>query len=77
MRSSQKKIEASGPFLAAQDARTPARLLEDLRRWVSILPGLIEGTEESVRKLELARESDRLSSHRRLPKRLHTFPIDN
>jgi hypothetical protein len=40
-------------FLAAQDVRTPARLVENLQRWYRTLPGLLENTlEESVRKLE-------------------------
>jgi hypothetical protein len=40
-------------FLAVQDVRTPARLIEDLQRWHENLPSLLQNTlEESVRKLE-------------------------
>jgi hypothetical protein len=40
-------------FLAAQDVRTPARLVENLQRWYKTLPGLLQNTlDESVRKLE-------------------------
>lgn len=43
-------------FLAAQDVRTPARLMEMLRRWHRTLPDLIEDTlKESVQKLETSR----------------------
>lgn len=45
-------------FVAAQDVRTPARLMENLKRWTKILPGLIENTlKDAVRELELARET--------------------
>lgn len=45
-------------FLAAQDVRTPARLVERLKHWESTLPGLIEDTlQKSVHTLELARET--------------------
>ncbi len=41
-------------FLAAQDVRTPARLVENLQRWYKTLPDLLENTlQESVQKLEL------------------------
>lgn len=43
-------------FLAAQDVRTPARLMEMLQRWHQTLPDLIEGTlKESVQELETSR----------------------
>lgn len=43
-------------FLAAQDVRTPARLMEMLQRWHRTLPDLIEDTlKESVQKLETSR----------------------
>lgn len=43
-------------FLAAQDVRTPARLMEMLQRWHQTLPKLMEETlEESVQKLETSR----------------------
>jgi hypothetical protein len=42
-------------FLAAQDVRTPARLLEELQRWHATLPSLMKNSlQKSVRKLELA-----------------------
>jgi hypothetical protein len=42
-------------FLAAQDVRTPARLMEDLKRWSTTLPRMIESSlKEAVTKLELA-----------------------
>jgi hypothetical protein len=42
-------------FLAAQDVRTPARLLENLKRWNETLPSLInEVATEAVWKLEAA-----------------------
>jgi hypothetical protein len=41
-------------FLAAQDVRTPARLVENLQRWYKTLPDLLQNTlQESVQKLEL------------------------
>jgi hypothetical protein len=40
-------------FLAAQDVRTPARLVENLQRWYKTMPDLFNNTlQESVRKLE-------------------------
>jgi len=40
-------------FLAAQDVRTPARLMEMLQRWHQTLPDLIEDTlKKSVQELE-------------------------
>lgn len=42
-------------FLAAQDVRTPARLLESNQRWAATLPSLIEDTvQRSVDELEVA-----------------------
>lgn len=47
-------------FLAAQDVRTPARLIQDQQRWEKTLPHLIESTlQEGVQELELARKSGR------------------
>jgi len=41
-------------FLAAQDVRTPARLVENLQRWYKTLPDLLQNTlQEAVQKLEL------------------------
>jgi hypothetical protein len=43
-------------FVAAQDVRTPARLVEDIQRWKEAGPSMLEETlKESVRKLELAK----------------------
>lgn len=43
-------------FLAAQDVRIPARLMEMLQRWHQTLPDLLKETlEESVQKLETAK----------------------
>lgn len=43
-------------FLAAQDVRTPARLLESIRRWNQDMPDLMQNTlEEFVHDLELSR----------------------
>lgn len=40
-------------FLAAQDIRTPARLVENLQRWSETLPDLLQSTlEEAVQKFE-------------------------
>jgi hypothetical protein len=40
-------------FLAAQDVRTPARLVENLQRWHKTLPGLLQNSlEEAVRIFE-------------------------
>lgn len=45
-------------FFAAQDVRTPARLIESLKRWQDTLPELLESTlENSVRELQQAKES--------------------
>jgi hypothetical protein len=44
-------------FVAAQDVRTPARLLENLQRWRADTPGLLTSTlQESVRKIEAAKK---------------------
>ena len=43
-------------FVAAQDVRTPARLLDNLQRWQAELPSLIQDVlEESVEKLSQAK----------------------
>lgn len=45
-------------FLAAQDVRTPARLMENLERWQRTLPAVFESAlQKSVHKLELAKQS--------------------
>jgi Protein of unknown function (DUF4238) len=50
-------------FAAAQDVRTPARLLESMQRWSSTLPALLdEVVRESVQRLELAKKAGTLLS---------------
>lgn len=45
-------------FVAAQDARTPARLMEMLRRWDGNLPTLIQSTlEKSIQKIADAKRN--------------------
>lgn len=45
-------------FVAAQDVRTPARLIESLKRWNTNLPALLENNlKESVHRLEAAKKS--------------------
>jgi hypothetical protein len=40
-------------FFAAQDVRTPARLVENMTRWRAVLPGLLQSTlVESVAQFE-------------------------
>ena len=51
-------------FLAAQDARTPARLMKVLKRLHETLPAIIEATlADSVRKLEAAKHDGVSLSH--------------
>ena len=53
-------------FFAAQDVRTPARLLENVSRWQESVPEIIQSTlKESVARLEAMTRSDRAL----LPKR--------
>jgi hypothetical protein len=62
-------------FLAAQDVRTPARLLESIKRWETTLPMTLEETlQSSVRELERARKHGK---QLRLPKGVvnNEFPI--
>ena len=45
-------------FLAAQDVRTPARLMEMFRRWEKMFPDLLQSTlESSIRELTEAKRS--------------------
>jgi len=45
-------------FLAAQDVRTPARLVENLQRWNETVPGDIEESiQKSIRKIEKAKQT--------------------
>jgi hypothetical protein len=47
-------------FLAAQDVRTPARLLESMKRWESTLDSIVQETlEESVREFVDAKRDGR------------------
>lgn len=62
-------------FLAAQDVRTPARLLELLIRWEDSLPKLMQSTlEDSVRELKIAKKERAPVRQNHMP---HTelFPI--
>jgi len=53
-------------FFAAQDVRTPARLVENLQRWPESLPGIIKDTlDESVRKLEGMSDEERAALSKR------------
>ena len=53
-------------FLAAQDVRTPARLMEMFQTWHQTLPKLIKETlEESVQKLETSRREGKPLDHSR------------
>jgi Protein of unknown function (DUF4238) len=55
-------------FLAAQDARTPARLAEQMKRWKVDLPRLLNETVETAsRNLELASEAGQAVPQGRLP----------
>lgn len=46
-------------FLAAQDVRTPSRLLENLQRWEETLPNLMESVlQKAVQKLKIAKETN-------------------
>jgi Protein of unknown function (DUF4238) len=45
-------------FVAAQDVRTPARLVENLQWWPQILPDILDNTlRDSLRELQQARET--------------------
>jgi len=49
--------ECLARFVAAQDIRTPARMMELVARWQQTLPDLVQNTlEESVQKLKDAQE---------------------
>ena len=51
-------------FLAAQDVRTPVRLLEHLQRWHKMMPRLLEDTmQKAVRSLEEAKRSGTPLTH--------------
>lgn len=57
-------------FFAAQDVRTPARLLENMARWSSSLPALIHETmTESLAKLEAMSSSERAALPKNAPQR--------
>ncbi len=62
-------------FTAAQDARTPARLVESLKRWDKTLPEVVQETlEKSVHELEKAKREGRPINHKPLHHAEH-FPI--
>ena len=55
-------------FLAAQHVRTPARLADEMQRWSTSLPGLLEDTmHKSVQRLEQARKSGELLPRSEVP----------
>jgi hypothetical protein len=62
-------------FVAAQDVRTPARLMEMLQRWHQTLPNIMEETlKESVQKFQsLRREGKRLDRSKHID--IQRFPI--
>lgn len=62
-------------FLAAQDVRTPARLIERLRQWEKILPQLInESLAGSVQKLKNAKRMGKRISVTNPPEGMNLFP---
>lgn len=63
-------------FLAAQDVRTPARLVERLKHWNETLPSLINGvTAGAVRKLEAAQRTGRTIPTVAPPEGAELFPV--
>jgi hypothetical protein len=55
-------------YLAAQDVRTPARLIENLQMWQKTLPGVIKDTlKESIRTLELAKKTGEVTQQTKTP----------
>lgn len=62
-------------FLAAQDVRTPARLMGMLQRWRQSLPPLIKDTlNDSVEKLKTSRREGKPLAHRSHPNAEY-FPV--
>lgn len=56
-------------FFAAQDVRTPARFIENLRRWSRTVPELVQATlTESVARLETMTQSERAALSRVVPR---------
>lgn len=55
-------------FTAAQDVRTPARLIENIQRWEKSLPRLLDKTmRDAVRRLERAKEAGTTVSRPEVP----------
>lgn len=60
--------ECLARFVAAQDVRTPARLLENLDRWKTTIPKMFDNTvQEAVHKLEEAKREGIPLARRDLP----------
>lgn len=71
-------------FLAAQDVRTPARLIESLKRWHQTVPSMIEDTtRRAILNIEKRKESKKDASRpppkysELLPIRVHVQPNEN
>lgn len=63
-------------FVAAQDVRTPASLMDRLRHWNEILPNLVNGTlEGAVRKLKAAKRSGVAIPKANVPDDSELFPV--
>lgn len=55
-------------FVAAQDVRTPARLVEDLQRWNATVPDTMKDSmQKSIRKLDLAQKAGEVAVPREHP----------
>lgn len=69
-------------FLAAQDVRTPARLMESMNRWKEKIPIMIQEVTETAAKMleegKLPRKNPRptLAHSKLLPIRVSTYPSD-
>ena len=60
--------ECLARFVAAQDVRTPARLLQNLDRWKTTIPKMLDDTmQEAVHKLEAAKREGIPLATRDLP----------
>jgi hypothetical protein len=60
--------ECLARFVAAQDVRTPARLIQRLGHWKTTVPRMLEGVmDEAVHKLREAKEQGVPLAHRELP----------
>jgi hypothetical protein len=62
-------------FLAAQDVRTPARLLESLKRWHETIPAMVEEATEAATKMLEDRSIPRRKHSRTPPEYSDLLPI--